>query len=886
MHQYIILDENGLIDTKRTIAKAISAIIGVDEIVSGFDIIHLDGKASFGLIFREGVMDAARTFIEAHPALGQLYVPTAAAAASAAASVPIILLNKTDNIIYLFMTLLKSNELLTDAAVPPFARVDFLELFAAQVIEPLIFYGQRKDEMKVGLTPIEFEDGKIRITLRGIIPGSDNAIFQHDRLDELALICFDSTDAHAATTLKLIKILLISIRKNYLERRSEHGALLFEINCQPVRISSLKVTEGKRLMIISSLVDSSYPPDRSQLKRFQSFLKTVLGDEIKVVLSMYSSSTCIEIQSLTGSFFKEREIEHICRKLLDIQTVVLHPATKEKIIEEVGSLGAKLLPAPGEVRHVFDGSDATHDFFSIFNDQISQCTFANPIVIGRDGHSYSMETYRRFMTDSKPSNPLTREPLGDIAFRENRLLKVIMLHYTEHHSYEMPEALKAMKEPVILPNGETYDEEQVYGFFFAQHALATLSERYMQRKDLIARYGSLKFSVGGCELTLNDIWPNRAIQNLIDFYNTTIETNPDSTVIEGEGAVEKPLISLAATVASLVVNDDALSRDEARDLVCTDPSKLPVNAIYTREPSALRLDFKSSKLSDSIFSLLIRNNIVAQYDNKGGPFSSRRCITIDERDLHKFIVTVCKYSAESDLGRALLGLPGGAAEYTAAIPAATTVRTAAPMDSSILMFLRAMFYGNETELGEAIKNLPPSLRESHSRYSWLSPTRTEVVDAPIAASVAPAVSAVASAITPTGLFNAFLGSAAGSVSLAGGGGLSPMGAHWAPQASWSPQGAGLGAPPAFPWPPLPMGGSLGSPPSLAPHPAPLALPGALGTFLGALWPGVAPQSTYPAPLMVQQPQPGTGVASQQAGSLLPSLPPSSPNDGSTMDMSP
>jgi len=729
MYQHLVINAKGIIDAKASVINALNTMSGIENAVMDIGIVAVPGQNhSFAITFNRS--EIATSFFDATRELGSLDLSDVTR--------PKILLNEENSFIYLFNKFIKAGTLLTDPDIPPFARVNLLKLFATQAIEPFIFHGIREDEMKVGFDPIQFKEGKIDIRLRGQTPKNSNTIIDYDNFDELALVCF--TDAEMARNIIPLKQLLFAVRTQYVMDNYK-GPLEQQLKLHPLKVTSIIVEEmGKRLYLEISNEKSRHKTLK-QMAEFKQLLQQIVGDSFRVISSLHRGRSALEITPAEGFLFTDTDVDLLTSIFQKKSEVIFLSLGKEKLVKSLVQLN-DLLAEKDEVRYSFE---SVHALAEAFRDPVRFDTLKNPLVIDKSGISFSATTIQTLIASDNRRNPLTRQPMED-SFRENKLLEALKEHYSRTPAYLVPPMLEGMTTAVILPNGETVNGASIMQLFTEQNNIAN---------EAIQPDTTAKLS-DGSTLYWRDVWRNLAVQQIINFYNQPLRLNRDERVLEHPN----PMLSLAATISSLLESASSLSKDEAEILLESNPMAIPVHVIWSSDPAGLRLNFKSIELERLILCLLTRNDIAAVSTDAIAPF--KKCIFLSseseqgKENIKKFIYDICKYNRASHYFDSCFS--SKEFRYESRVKARKIDEAAVSLDDSssdvvslnqeqlVFNFLRAMYYGTMAEVNAHFEALPALLKQGHLGSGNIMPPN-RMVSREVSVRI-PAASFVTSAHTP------------------------------------------------------------------------------------------------------------------------------------------
>lgn len=694
MYQHIVIGANGRIDAKQSIIRALNAIPGIEKTVMDIGIVPVTGEHHcFAITFNHP--EITTKFYKEHQELGTIDLTDL--------TNPRILLNKESSFLYLFNQLIKSQGLLENPEVPPFARVNLLKQFAIQALEPLIFHGIRQNEMKVGFEPIQFNEGKLFIRLRGQTPRNINTIVDYDNFDELALVCF--TDAEKASKTIPLKQLLFAVKTQYIMEHYK-GSLDQQLKLQPLKVVAITTEEmGKRLYLeISS--EYSTPKTMKQIGTFKQLLQQTLGDSFQVCSSLHYGRFALEIKPKEGFLFTEAQVALLKRIFEEKADVIFLSSAKQKLIRSLVQLDS-LTAEEYEVRYSYD---SVFSLAEAFKDPVMRDPIKNAVVIDNSGISFSASTIRSLNDTNNRSNPLTRQPF-DGSLRPNKLLEALKEHYSKVPAHIMPPMLEGIAVAVILPNGETVDKATIVQQFIEQNNITIEA----LQADTTARLSD------GSTLCWRDVWPNLAVQQIIGFYNQPLQLNPDERILEHPN----PMLSLAATISSLLDSPASLLKDEAEALLESNPMAMPVHVIWGSEPAGLRLNFKSIELERLILCLLTRNNIAAVSSDAMTPF--KKCIFLSadseqgKENIKRFLYDICKYNRVSsyfdscfssrefryDSRTKARKVRGEDVSLVSSSADEASLRE----EQLVFNFLRAMYYATTDEMMHHYAALPASLKQ-------------------------------------------------------------------------------------------------------------------------------------------------------------------------------
>lgn len=730
MYQHLVINANGIIDAKQSMIRALNAMFPIENAIMDIDMVGTIGGAySFAITFSR--QDMAKEFFEAHRELGTLDVLDV--------TKPRIILNAENSFIYLFHTLIKTQALLTDPDVPPFARVNLLKLFATQVLEPFIFHGMRQDEMKVGFNPIQFIEGKIVVRLRGQTPQNINTIVDYDNFDELALICF--TTPEMARHIIPLKQLLLAVRMQYVMDNYK-GPIDQQLKLHPLKVSAIVVEDLSKRLFLEVSGDKLAPKTFKEAGEFKYLLQQTLGDGFHVNSSLHLGRATVEIIPAEGFLFNETDVATLTHVLQEKADVIFLSSKKEALVRSLTQLN-DLCAQEDEVRYSFE---RVHALAEIFRDPVMRDMLKAPVVIDNSGISFSEITIQSLMDSGNRANPLTRQPMESNQ-RENKLLDALKSYYSKNPAHLVPPMLHGIKTAVILPSGETVDKASMVQLFTEQNHIA-------MDKILPETQATLP---DGITLHWRDLWPNLAVQEIIGFYNQPLRLNRDERILE----YPNPMLSLAATIASLLDSEAAMTKDEAEALLESNPMAMPVHVIWSSDPAGLRLNFKSTELERLILCLLTRNDIAAVSSEVLAPF--KKCIFLPaeseqgKENIKKFIYDICKYNRESAYFEECFSSrefrydsrakARRVDEATGSSNAASSNASVVNEEQKVFNFLRAMYYGTLEEVKAHYDALPAVLKQK-APFGGIGYTRmaSQAVSAQI-----PAAAFVTSAHTPLAL---------------------------------------------------------------------------------------------------------------------------------------
>lgn len=818
MYKLLIKNSDGTINYTQSIINILNSFEVASNSINNFSIIDHSDKKQFALTFSN--QSAALNFHAAYPELGELNLDDPNHHA--------IILNQSTCFNYLFNKLASSEQLLSDPTVPPILRVNLFEGFMAEIIRPFIFHGARATDLQVDFEPIKFKKGKIHITLRGLGLGNhNNTQVEFDNFDKLAMVCM-SSDQHAPYISAIKQLLFAYNIQEVLKSSNSSEQEIVEIAQSKVKISTLVPSQinGKLYLHLNNVDGPIFgSPHINDVKKFRQLLNQLIGDNFTVKSSTneYGSSS-LEIAAVNHTGFTNTDIEQLNQFFSQSKELVFLDRAYNGYADSL----QKLRGFKTRERFTFDDCEPLQH---IFCDMITLNVITDPVVVGSDGHTHSAAEIQKILDDrsQRNENPLTRAPITTI--RENLLFKRLLEHYKTNGYAVKPALLEGLTHPAIVPNGETYDLDSLKKLFLEQNSI--------QENELLPSTQALL--ADGSAIRWDEIWPNRTITSILEYYQEPPNYNSDRNVIDHP---DNPLLSLAATISCLLNSNNSLSKDDAAEAMIT--GKLPVQIIWSSEPHGLRLNFDNKNLAQDILRVLSFCGINAKYENLMHKhydsliFLSAESVE-DIAAINTFIFEICNYS------RAYTGFDRFFTTHSFRAESAPRVcvqprRQAAPVcaeddtpraaaneasnQESVLRFLTAMFYGTIADVEQAYAAIPPDARQLYNQQSNAN-TASALARIPSAAHTPSA------SINPMGLMAQVLGSANSHGGGLGYGhhGMGPVGPAPLPLAHATPNGT---VPPAF---------SIGMPA--------LGLGAAAITPLSGITPAAAPVSTLDLTLSQQ-----------------------------------
>lgn len=604
MYQFIERDEQGAINTQQSILNCLNHALYQETAPQVQAFSQEEHGEVLVFCIRFTTVAAAQDVMRRYETIGEQQDA-------------LILLKSGQHFLTLFNDVLQVEQLLTNPATPPQYRVNFLELFAKEVLSNHLFYGDYKEAMQVGFSPISFDKGHFKASLRARFLNNNNRVVHFDNFEHLILIAFNSTQK--AKAVPLLKSLLSAVRQNFLRSSlpPEQVAHLQGLSHFAITELYVDIVTRKFFVIFVARQDHRVP-QFEEIRHFRRLLSHALGEHFTVESSLKKGRFCLEIVPVNRIYFSQDAISVLQEFFTNHRADLCVAELKENL----SKLTLLQCDAPCVPPYSFAVDD---EFAENFTCTITGEVFESPIVVGDDGNSITRKEVEK-LTD----NPFTRAPIEPI--RENELLSQLITYFKTHPLYPKPALLEGLEEAVLLPNGRTVSLNDIK------------TEVAQQNQILVtAIVPSTRFSLDGISYPFKEVWPNQAIRRIIASYQSVPQLNPDQRVIDNPDNV---LASVAATVASLLSVPGSLSKEEAER--CMYQEELPVYALWSTEPKGLRLGFKDKNYAQRLAKLMHSRGITLEQGDAEAPYKSYiylKDITPEDRKaLEKFLFDICHYN--------------------------------------------------------------------------------------------------------------------------------------------------------------------------------------------------------------------------------------------------